>query len=231
MHRPAAVMAEDDDQRHIQDGDRVFNGTEDRRVDDVPGGADHEHVAEPLIEDDLRGDATVGTSEHHRGGALRHGQAGSVLDALAGVLGPPGNEPLVTLLECHPRLRRAGFRHGRYCALPPGWADQGTDHEHLGGRTSALVRQRPPRPSVAGDRGECLADPGQRVHVAADTGGAGGADLGGLGGPLADTFGDGAGRLRSGAAGVGQVGIPAPGQAPARVRDGDRRRTRRRGAR
>jgi aspartate-semialdehyde dehydrogenase len=49
--------------------------------------------------------------------------------------------------------------------------------------------------------------------------------------PLADAFGDGPGRLRSGAAGVGQVGIPAPGQATARVRGGDRGRTRRRGAR
>jgi len=130
------------------------------------------------------------------------------------VLGPPGNEPVVTLLECLPRLRRAGFRHGRYCALPPVGADRRTDYERLGGRTCALVCQGPPRPPVAGDRGECLADSGQRVHVAADPGRAGGTDLGGLGGPLADAFGHGAGRLRSGAAGVGQEPFEAIERAP-----------------
>ena len=36
-----------------------------------------------------------------------------------------------------------------------------------------------------------VADPGQRVHAAADPGGAGGADLGGMGGALADAVGDG----------------------------------------
>ena len=37
-------------------------------VDHVAGGADHEHVAEALIEDDFGGDAAVGAAEHHRRG-------------------------------------------------------------------------------------------------------------------------------------------------------------------
>ena len=84
-------------------------------------GAHDEHVAQALIEDDLGGHPAVGATEHHRGRPLRYRETGPVLDALAGVLGSAGDEPLVTLLECRPRCRRAGIRHGSYCALPLRW--------------------------------------------------------------------------------------------------------------
>ena len=53
----------------------------------MPGRAHHEHVAQALIENDLGRHPAVGAAEHHGDGFLRGGQAGPVLDALAGMLG------------------------------------------------------------------------------------------------------------------------------------------------
>ena len=52
LHGAATVVPEHDDQRNPQHADRVFDGAEHRSVDDVAGGADHEHVTEALVEDD-----------------------------------------------------------------------------------------------------------------------------------------------------------------------------------
>jgi len=65
----------------------------------MPGCPDHEHVAEPLIEDQLGGHPAVPTAEQRGSGLLTFGQAGAVRDALAGVFGLAGDEPLVTLFE------------------------------------------------------------------------------------------------------------------------------------
>ena len=95
-------MTEHDDEGDVEHGDRVFDGPQHRRVDDVAGGADDEHVTEALVEDDLSGDPAVGASEDHRGGSLCDGEAGPVFDALTGVFRITGDEALVTLFECHP---------------------------------------------------------------------------------------------------------------------------------
>ena len=86
----------------------------------MPGGAHHDHVAQSLIEDDLGRDPGVGAAKHHGVGSLRGGQAGPVLDALAGMLRLAGDESLVTLLECPPGGYRSRVGHGAYCA--PGLA-------------------------------------------------------------------------------------------------------------
>ncbi len=82
----AAVVAEDDDQRHVEHRHRELDRAQHGRVDGLPGGAHHEHVTQALVEDELGGDPAVGTAEHHRGRLLTGGQAGPVLDALAGML-------------------------------------------------------------------------------------------------------------------------------------------------
>src|SRR4029077_6992323 len=83
---------------------------------DVPGRPDHEDVAQTLIEDDLGGHPAVPAAKHRSNGLLPTGQAGSMLNALAGVLGPAGNESLVTLFECFPRAFRIGSGHGPHSA-------------------------------------------------------------------------------------------------------------------
>ena len=92
------------------------------------------------------------------------------------------------------------------------------------GRARSGIDARAARPAVAAAGGHAVADPGQRVHAAADAGGQGGADLAGLGGALAHPVGDGSGQPRRRAARVGQARLPAPRQAAARMRDGDRHR-------
>src|SRR5699024_6124627 len=110
-------------------------------VDDVARGAHHEHVAEPLVEDDLRGDPAVAAAEHHRDRGLPGGGAGAALGALAGVVGGAGDEPLVTLGECLPRGLRVRMRHGRYSALPPRAAATSVPrYDDPGRRTARLVR-------------------------------------------------------------------------------------------
>ncbi len=69
--RAAAVVPEHHDQRHAQDGDGVLDGSEHRAVDHVARRANHEHVTQPLVEDDLRGDPAVRASEHHGRRLLR----------------------------------------------------------------------------------------------------------------------------------------------------------------
>src|SRR5699024_10564439 len=108
-----------------------------RRVDDMACGAHHEHIAETLIEDDLGGHSAIAAAEHDRGGRLRVGQFGSMLDTLAGMLGRTGDESLVTLFECFPGGYRSCAGHGRHCAAP---AD-----ERARRRASRLVRAIPPR--------------------------------------------------------------------------------------
>ena len=65
----------------------------------MAGGADHEHVPQALIEDELGGHPAVATAEQRGSGFLTFGQAGAVLHTLARVLGLAGDEPLVTLFE------------------------------------------------------------------------------------------------------------------------------------
>ena len=86
LHRAAAVVPQHGDQRHVQHRDRVFDRAEHCGIDDVARGAHDEHVAKPLIEDDLGGDAAVRAAEHHGGRLLPRGQPGPVRDALARVL-------------------------------------------------------------------------------------------------------------------------------------------------
>src|SRR5207248_136313 len=56
-------MAQHDDQRDVEDADGVFDRAQHRRVDDVARGADHEHVAQARVEDDLGGDPAVGAAD------------------------------------------------------------------------------------------------------------------------------------------------------------------------
>jgi len=68
----------------------------------VPGGPDHEHVAQALIEDELGGHPAVTTAEERHGGRLTVSQAGPMRDTLAGVLGRPAtNRSLPSLSAFH----------------------------------------------------------------------------------------------------------------------------------
>ena len=83
----------------------------------MTSGADHEHVTEALVEDQLGGHPAVAAAEQRRGRLLTLGKAGPVLDTLARVLGLAGDEALVTLFECFPRGYGIGIGHGAHCAV------------------------------------------------------------------------------------------------------------------
>jgi hypothetical protein len=62
----ALRVAEHDDEPRAELLGGVLDAPDLRGRDDVPGDADDEEVAEPLIEDDLSGDARVGAAENDR---------------------------------------------------------------------------------------------------------------------------------------------------------------------
>jgi hypothetical protein len=92
-------VAQDDDHRHPECADREFQRAEHGGVDHLAGGANHEDVAETLVEDQLGRDPAVTTTEHRGGGLLTLGQALPMLDALVRVFRMAGGEALVTLFE------------------------------------------------------------------------------------------------------------------------------------
>jgi hypothetical protein len=66
-------VAEHDDERRGELRRRKFDAADLRRCDDVAGDADHEQVAETLVEDELDRDAGIRAAEDHREGFLaRH---------------------------------------------------------------------------------------------------------------------------------------------------------------
>lgn len=54
-HRTTILVPEHHDEVRAEVADRIFDAAHPRRIDDIAGHADDEQVAEPLIEDDLRG--------------------------------------------------------------------------------------------------------------------------------------------------------------------------------
>jgi hypothetical protein len=58
----------------------------------VAGGADHEQVAQPAVEDDLSGQAGVGAADDHRERVLPVGHRGPVPGVLVGVAGGAADE-------------------------------------------------------------------------------------------------------------------------------------------
>jgi A/G-specific adenine glycosylase len=113
----AAAVAENHDQWHIERRHRVFDGAQHCRINGLSRGANHEHVTQALVEDELGGHPAVRTAEDDRARLLAGSQAGPMRDALAGVRGLTGDESLVTLFECFPCGYRSGGGHGRHSAV------------------------------------------------------------------------------------------------------------------
>ena len=65
--------------------DAVLDRAEHSGVDDVPGGAHDEEVAQALVEDDLGGDPRVGAAEDERERPLPVGQLAASGGVLVGV--------------------------------------------------------------------------------------------------------------------------------------------------
>lgn len=118
-HGTAAVVAEDDDERNVEDVDGILDGAEHGAVDDVTRGADHEHVAEPLVEDDLCGDAGVSAAEQHGGGMLTVDELGATVDSLARVQRGTADETMITLGQGFPGGDGIGVRHAYIIHLRP----------------------------------------------------------------------------------------------------------------
>lgn len=96
---PQPSCPEDDDERHVEHVNRVLDGTEHRIVEHVTCSAHDEHVAETLVEDDLRGYARITATEQHRCGVLPIDEFRAVRDSLAGVNGRVVDKSLVAFAK------------------------------------------------------------------------------------------------------------------------------------
>ncbi len=65
-------------------------------------GADDEHVAEALVEDDLRGQTGVRTAEQDHVRVLPVGESSTVLDTLARMLRFSGHKTVVSIAQNAP---------------------------------------------------------------------------------------------------------------------------------
>ena len=103
--RAALVVAEHQDERHVQHGDRVLERAEHRVGDDLAGVADDEGVAEAQVEDDLGREPGVGAAEDR--GERAPGPPATrlaALDVLPRMLRLAGDEALVAAQHRVPDL-------------------------------------------------------------------------------------------------------------------------------
>jgi hypothetical protein len=77
-------VPEHDDESRAESLGGVLDAPDQRWSDDVPGDADDEQIAEPLIEDDLRRNARVGAAENDRVRLLLLRELGAALLAEEG---------------------------------------------------------------------------------------------------------------------------------------------------
>ena len=83
----ATAVSENQDEGHVQFGDRVFDAALHgyaRAVDDVAGHPHHEDVADADIEEDLRRDAGIGTTDDDGFGELPVRQGPKLLRSASG---------------------------------------------------------------------------------------------------------------------------------------------------
>jgi hypothetical protein len=81
------VVTENQDEGHVQFGDCVFNATlhgDARAFDDIAGHPHHEDIADADVEEDLRRDAGVGTTDDYGFGILTVRQGLKLLRAAPG---------------------------------------------------------------------------------------------------------------------------------------------------
>ena len=108
-HRAAAVVAEHDDQRHVEHSDRVLDRAEHAESMTWPAVRTTNMSPRPwskMISAATRLSEQPNTTAV---GCCPPDRLARSLDALAGVFGLAGSEPLVTLFECFPCGRWAGY--------------------------------------------------------------------------------------------------------------------------
>ena len=107
-HGAALVVAEHDDERHVEHGDGVLEAADDRVRDHLSGVADDEQVAEALVEDDLGGQARVRASEQRGTRLLARRELVAAFDVLPRVARLARDEARVAALHLVPHLAGVG---------------------------------------------------------------------------------------------------------------------------
>ena len=124
--RAAALVTHDDEQRRLEVNHGVGDAADHVGRDDVPRHADHEQVAETLVEDQLRRHARVAAGQDRRERLL------ALLEMFAprrGLVGMPYatlGEPLVSFLQ--PLESLGGVRGSRFFLPSAGHSRQRPDH-------------------------------------------------------------------------------------------------------
>ncbi len=155
-HGAAFVMAEHEDQRHLQHGDRVLERSDHRVGDDLPGVAHHEQVAEPLVEDDLGREPRIAAAEERRVRGLRLDELLAVLDVLPRVQRLAGDETLVAAHHLAPHVLRRPALHGHdapSCPSSAPTASASTANSASDAVPPSTMAESPRRPSSGCRRG------------------------------------------------------------------------------
>jgi hypothetical protein len=118
-------VTQDHDQPCVELLRRELHAADLRWSDDVAGDADHEQVAEPLVEDELGGHPRVGAAEDDRERLLAGHEVGA--PGLAGrLVENPRDEPAVAF---HQALERLVSRDHPGILCRDGWAVRSDDVE------------------------------------------------------------------------------------------------------
>ena len=141
----ALVVAEHDDERNVEHGDGVLERADHRVGDHLTRVANHEQVAESLVEDDLGRQPGVAAAEQGRVRRLRAGELLAPLDILTRMLRLAGDEALVAADHLPPDLGgRASRAHESSSAV-----DGCRERRELGvARRAGQHESRLVRPSV-----------------------------------------------------------------------------------
>ena len=124
MDRAAAGVTEHHHQARAEALGGELDAAHLRGGDDVARHADHEQVAQPLVEHDLRRHPRIGAAEDDRERRLLQRQRAAPLGGVAAITRPVGREALVAFLQCLESLARRdhGFAF-LLCMLVPNIPD------------------------------------------------------------------------------------------------------------
>ena len=147
LHSAATAMPHDQDERHAELGDGVFHRSEGGGVCGVAGIADDEELAETAPEQDLRGDAGIGTAHQHAERGLAEGDLDPALTPLHRADRTVGLVEPVALLHQLQRLigrqvRLLGGRAGRQTEIRHGGGGEGRCAEMAGTAEQAAAAER-----------------------------------------------------------------------------------------
>lgn len=116
-NRTTLLVPQHHNQRYFQGIHRELQRGQHGQVGDLAGSADHEDIAEPLVEEDLHRRAGVRTRQHHGLGLLPLLQGNTAAQILVRVVGIAAHETFVAFAQAIPSLLRGLMLAGSHGSI------------------------------------------------------------------------------------------------------------------